>query len=58
MADLDARRAEVLGKAARIIQKYIRSHSVRRHLSKLRKAVMELQSSWRGIIMELYLNKT
>ncbi|CAN0906866.1 XI-K [Linum grandiflorum] len=48
MAELDARRAEVLGNAARIIQRQIRTHFARREFISLRKAAMELQSYIRG----------
>ncbi|CAN1218264.1 XI-K [Linum perenne] len=48
MAELDARRAEVLGNAARIIQRQIRTHFARKEFISLRKAAMELQSYIRG----------
>ncbi|KAK1257290.1 hypothetical protein QJS04_geneDACA024565 [Acorus gramineus] len=48
MAELDARRAEVLGKAARIIQRQIRTHIARKEFISLRKAAIHLQSRWRG----------
>ncbi|CAI0419594.1 unnamed protein product [Linum tenue] len=48
MAELDARRAEVLGNAARIIQRQIRTHIARKEFISLRKAAMELQSYIRG----------
>ncbi|CAL1399770.1 unnamed protein product [Linum trigynum] len=48
MAELDARRAEVLGNAARIIQRQIRTHIARKEFISLRKAAVELQSYMRG----------
>lgn len=49
MAELDARRAEVLGNAARIIQRQIRTYIARKEFIALRKAAIVLQSYWRGI---------
>ncbi|CAI0473412.1 unnamed protein product [Linum tenue] len=48
MAELDARRAEVLGNAARIIQRQIRTHIARKEFISLRNAAVELQSYMRG----------
>ncbi|MQL94233.1 hypothetical protein Taro_026885 [Colocasia esculenta] len=48
MAELDARRAEVLGKAARIIQRQICTHIARKEFLFLRKSAIRLQSRWRG----------
>ncbi|MQL92688.1 hypothetical protein Taro_025315 [Colocasia esculenta] len=48
MAELDARRAEVLGRAARTIQRQIRTHIARKEFLLLRKAAIHLQSLWRG----------
>ncbi|RVX05381.1 Myosin-17 [Vitis vinifera] len=48
MAELDARRAEVLGNAARIIQRQIRTYIARKEFMALRKAAIQLQSQWRG----------
>lgn len=50
MAELDARRAEVLGNAARIIQRQIRTHIARREFVALRNAAIQLQSYLRGTI--------
>ncbi|KAH9763208.1 Myosin-17 [Citrus sinensis] len=50
MAELDARRAEVLGNAARIIQRQIRTYIARKEFIALRKAAIVLQSYWRGIL--------
>ncbi|MBA0547706.1 hypothetical protein Golob_018852 [Gossypium lobatum] len=49
MAELDARRAEVLGHAARTIQRQIRTYIARKEFIALRKAAIMLQSHWRGI---------
>lgn len=48
MAELDARRAEVLGNAAKIIQRQIRTYISRKEFVSLRHAAILLQSSWRG----------
>ncbi|KAG4929577.1 hypothetical protein JHK85_047091 [Glycine max] len=50
MAELDARRAEVLGNAARIIQRQIRTHIARKEFIELRRAAICLQSTLRGIL--------
>lgn len=50
MAELDARRAEVLGNAARIIQRQSRTYLARKEFVALRKAVIQLQSCLRGIV--------
>ncbi|XP_044471715.1 myosin-17-like [Mangifera indica] len=50
MAELDARRAEVLGNAARTIQRQIRTYIARKEFIKMRKAAIVLQSHWRGIL--------
>ncbi|KAB2072427.1 hypothetical protein ES319_A07G014900v1 [Gossypium barbadense] len=50
MAELDARRAEVLGHAARTIQRQIRTYIARKEFIALRKAAIMLQSHWRGIL--------
>ncbi|KAL2471932.1 Myosin family protein with Dil domain [Abeliophyllum distichum] len=49
MAELDARRAEVLGNAARIIQRQIRTYIARKEFISLRRASIQLQSCWRAI---------
>ncbi|MBA0806810.1 hypothetical protein Gohar_022660 [Gossypium harknessii] len=51
MAELDARRAEVLGNAARTIQRQIRTYIARKEFIELRKAAIMLQSHWRGIFL-------
>ena len=48
MAELDARRAEVLGNAARIIQRQIRTHIARKEFIELRQAAIIFQSNLRG----------
>lgn len=48
MAELDARRAEVLGHAARTIQRLIRTYIARKEFISLRKAAITMQSHWRG----------
>lgn len=48
MAELDARRSEVLGAAARTIQRQIRTYIARKEFVKLRKAAISLQSLWRS----------
>ncbi|XP_042004370.1 myosin-17-like [Salvia splendens] len=49
MAELDARRAEVLGNAAKTIQRQIRTYIARRDFVVLRRAAIQLQSCWRAI---------
>ncbi|KAK1263833.1 hypothetical protein QJS04_geneDACA009534 [Acorus gramineus] len=48
MAELDARRAEVLSHAAKTIQRQIRTHIARKHFIALRQAAINIQSSCRG----------
>ncbi|KAJ8551594.1 hypothetical protein K7X08_021609 [Anisodus acutangulus] len=48
MAELDARRAEVLNNAAKVIQRRIRTHIARNQFVALRKAAISLQSLCRG----------
>lgn len=50
MAELDTRRAEVLGNAARIIQRQTRAHIARKEFVELRQAAISLQSMLRGIL--------
>ncbi|KAL1320745.1 hypothetical protein AAHE18_14G079000 [Arachis hypogaea] len=47
MAELDARRAEVLAKAARLIRKQIRIHLARKEFITLRNATIHIQKIWR-----------
>ncbi|XP_073150991.1 myosin-17-like [Henckelia pumila] len=49
MAELDARRAEVLGNAAKTIQRQIRTYIARKEFVSLRQAAIQLQSCWRAI---------
>lgn len=48
MAELDARRAEVLNSAAKTIQRRIRTHYAQKRFIALREAAIVLQSGWRG----------
>ncbi|KAK3418320.1 myosin-9 [Eucalyptus grandis] len=48
MAELDARRAEVLSNAAKTIQRRIRTHHARKRFIAVRKATIVVQSLWRG----------
>ncbi|KAK4285594.1 hypothetical protein QN277_002273 [Acacia crassicarpa] len=48
MAELDARRAEVLARAARCIQRQIRTHLTRKEFLTLRKATIQIQKLWRA----------
>ncbi|KAH9292877.1 hypothetical protein KI387_041931 [Taxus chinensis] len=57
MAELDARRTEVLGKAAKIIQQKFRSHIARKDYLAVRNVAIHLQALWRGnLARELYIN--
>ncbi|KAK4432847.1 Myosin-17 [Sesamum alatum] len=49
MAELDARRAQVLGNAARTIQRQCRTYIARKNFNLLRQAAIQLQSCWRAI---------
>ena len=53
MAELDARRAEILGRAARTIQRQIRTYIARKEFRVLRQASIRLQALWRGTILIL-----
>lgn len=50
MAELDARRTEVLANAARIIQRRIHTYIDRKEFISLRKATIVTQSHWRGSV--------
>ncbi|TYJ24105.1 hypothetical protein E1A91_A08G238000v1 [Gossypium mustelinum] len=50
MAELDARRAEVLSSAAKTIQRRIRTHISRRRFLAVRKASVDIQSICRGVL--------
>ncbi|KAL2345815.1 hypothetical protein Fmac_007100 [Flemingia macrophylla] len=55
MAELDAKRALVLGHAAKTIQQRVRTHQARRHYLALRKKTIHVQSLWRGrLAFKLY----
>lgn len=49
MAELDARRGEVLGNAAKTIQRQIRTYIARKEFVSMRQAAIQLQSCWRGM---------
>jgi myosin-5 len=49
MAELDARRTEVLGAAAKTIQGKIRTHIMRKKFVNWRKASISVQAIWRGL---------
>lgn len=48
MAELDARRAEVLNSAAKVIQGRIRTHNARKLFLAIRKAAVSMQALCRG----------
>ncbi|XP_031503221.1 myosin-6-like isoform X2 [Nymphaea colorata] len=48
MAELDARRTEVLGRAAAVIQRKVRSYMARRSFIALRRSTINMQALWRG----------
>ncbi|XWS36398.1 hypothetical protein CRYUN_Cryun20dG0082200 [Craigia yunnanensis] len=55
MAELDARKAKILGESAKVVQKQIRSHLTRKHYVGLCKASIHIQTAWRGkLARELY----
>uniref|UniRef100_A0A7N0U1A4 Uncharacterized protein n=1 Tax=Kalanchoe fedtschenkoi TaxID=63787 RepID=A0A7N0U1A4_KALFE len=57
MAELDARRAEVLSNAAKTVQRRIRTHNARKRFLAMRKASIRVQSSWRRrLAFKLYDN--
>jgi myosin-5 len=49
MAELDARRTEVLSAAAKTIQGKMRTHIMRKKFLSLRKASVCVQAIWRGM---------
>lgn len=53
MAELDARRAEVLGNAARVIQRQFRTWIARKKFRSIRNAAIVLQSFLRGISLRI-----
>lgn len=55
MAELDARRIEVLANAARLIQRQIRTYLTRKEFIILRKATIKIQKLWRGTRMLLLI---
>ncbi|XP_022991846.1 myosin-12 isoform X1 [Cucurbita maxima] len=48
MAEMDARRTEILASAIRRIQRQIRTHLTRKEFIALRKATIHMQKLWRG----------
>ncbi|XP_023549120.1 myosin-12 isoform X2 [Cucurbita pepo subsp. pepo] len=48
MAEMDARRTEILANAVRRIQRQIRTHLTRKEFIALRKATIHMQKLWRG----------
>lgn len=55
MAELDARRAEILAYAARRIQRQIRTYLTRKEFIKLKRATIQMQKHWRAqIARKLY----
>lgn len=48
MAELDARRIEILGRSASIIQRKVRSYLARKSFILLRKSVLQIQAACRG----------
>ncbi|CAM6090837.1 unnamed protein product [Calypogeia fissa] len=48
MADLDAKRAEVLSNAARIVQRQVRTFLAQKEFRAKRKAAITIQAHWRG----------
>lgn len=57
MAELDARRAEILSSAAKTIQRRIRTHIARRRFIALREATIVLQSLCRGEPSKFFIPK-
>lgn len=49
MAELDAKRIEVLGRSASIIQRKVRSYLARRSFISLRRSVIDIQAACRGL---------
>ncbi|TXG63926.1 hypothetical protein EZV62_010920 [Acer yangbiense] len=57
MAELDARRSEVLGRSASIIQRKVRSYLARRSFFWLRKSAIQIQAACRGqLARQVYEN--
>jgi myosin-5 len=51
MAELDARRTEVLANAARRIQRQIRTHLTRKEFIALQRSTINVQKLWRGTVV-------
>ncbi len=54
MAELDARRNEVLGRSANMIQRKVRSFLAQKNFIKLRRSAVQLQTICRGEIFICY----
>ncbi|KVI12218.1 Dil domain-containing protein [Cynara cardunculus var. scolymus] len=57
MAELDTRRVVVLGDAAKVIQRQIRTYIARKEYILIREAAIQLQSCWRGLSASKQLDK-
>uniref|UniRef100_A0A7N0SYH6 Uncharacterized protein n=1 Tax=Kalanchoe fedtschenkoi TaxID=63787 RepID=A0A7N0SYH6_KALFE len=58
MADLDARRIEILGRSATIIQRKVRSYLSRKSFILLRRSVLQIQAACRGqLARQIFENK-
>ena len=51
MAELDTRRAEVLGNAVKVIQRRVRTFLAQKELKSVRKAAICAQARWRGKLL-------
>jgi myosin-5 len=54
MAELDARRAEALNNAAKVIQRQFRTFIARKEFNRKRKAALKIQCYWRGNLLSFY----
>lgn len=54
MAELDAQRAKILGKSAKVIQKHARGCLARSRYVDMRTSSVRMQSSWRGMKLNIY----
>ncbi|KAL2463236.1 Myosin-6 [Forsythia ovata] len=58
MAELDARRSEVLGRSACMIQRTVRSHSARKNFISLRTSAVQIQAWCRGRVARQHFEHT
>ncbi|KAL2463486.1 Myosin-6 [Forsythia ovata] len=58
MAELDARRSEVLGRSACMIQQTVRSHSARKNFISLRTSAVQIQAWCRGRVARQHFEHT